>query len=297
MNNNTIFKGIATALITPFKANGEVDYDTYGRLIDWQIESGIDALVSCGTTGEGPTLSDEEHKEVVRYCVERAAGRVPVIAGTGSNDTAYAVELTKFSCEVGADAMLVVTPYYNKATQKGLIASFTAIADASTKPLILYNVPSRTGCAIQSATYAALADHPMIQGIKEANGNISSVVETMSLVQGRLDMYSGNDDQIVPIMSMGGMGCISVLSNIMPRETCEIARRFFAGDISGAAQLQMKYLPLINALFCEVNPIPVKAAIAAMGWCEDVLRLPLTPMEDANREKLLALMRAEGLIG
>jgi len=297
MNNNTIFKGIATALITPFKANGEVDYDAYGRLIDWQIESGIDALVSCGTTGEGPTLSDEEHKEVVRYCVERTAGRVPVIAGTGSNDTAYAIELTEFSCDVGADAMLVVTPYYNKATQKGLIASFTAIADASTKPLILYNVPSRTGCAIQPATYAALADHPMIQGIKEANGNISSVVETMSLVQGKLDMYSGNDDQIVPIMSMGGLGCISVLSNIMPRETCEIARRFFAGDVAGAAQLQMKYLPLINALFCEVNPIPVKAAMAAMGWCEDILRLPLTPMEDANREKLLALMRAEGLIG
>jgi len=295
--NQSIFKGIATALITPFKANGEVDYDAYGRLIDWQIESGIDALVSCGTTGEGPTLTDEEHKEVVRYCVERTAGRVPVIASTGSNDTAYAIELTKFSCDVGADAMLVVTPYYNKATQKGLIASFEAIADASTKPLILYNVPSRTGCAIQSATYAALADHPMIQGIKEANGNISSVVETMSLVQGRLDMYSGNDDQIVPILSMGGMGCISVLSNIMPRETCEITRRWFAGDTAGAAQLQMKYLQLINALFCEVNPIPVKAACAAMGLCEDILRLPLTCMEDNNREKLLNLMRREGLIG
>ena len=295
--NNSIFRGIATALITPFKANGEVDYDAYGRLIDWQIDCGIDALVSCGTTGEGPTLSDEEHKEVVRYCVERTAGRVPVIAGTGSNDTAYAIELTKFSCEVGADAMLVVTPYYNKATQKGLIASFEAIADASTKPLILYNVPSRTGCGIQPSTYAALAKHPMIQGIKEANGNISSVVETMSLVHGRLDMYSGNDDQIVPILSMGGAGCISVLSNIMPRETCEITRRFFAGDVAGAAELQMKYVPLINALFSEVNPIPVKAAMAAMGWCEDILRLPLTPMEEATRAKLLSLMRQEGLIG
>ena len=294
--NNSIFRGIATALITPFKANGEVDYDAYGCILDWQIDSGIDALVSCGTTGEGPTLSDEEHKEVVRYCVERTAGRVPVIAGTGSNDTAYAVELTKFSCDVGADAMLVVTPYYNKATQKGLIASFEAIADASTKPLILYNVPSRTGCGIAPATYAALAGHPMIQGIKEANGNISSVVETMSLVQGKLDMYSGNDDQIVPILSMGGAGCISVLSNIMPRETCEITRRWFAGDAAGAAQLQMKYVQLINALFCEVNPIPVKAAMAAMGWCEDILRLPLTPMEEANRAKLMNLMRAEGLI-
>ena len=295
--SNTIFKGIATALITPFTASGEVDYETYGRLIDWQIESGIDALVSCGTTGEGPTLSDAEHKEVVRFCVERANGRVPVIAGTGSNDTAYAIELTKFACDAGADAMLVVTPYYNKATQKGLIASFSAIADASTRPLILYNVPSRTGCNIQPATYAALADHPNIQAIKEANGNISSVVETMSLVQGRLDLYSGNDDQIVPILSMGGAGCISVLSNILPRETCEITRRFFAGDVAGAAQLQMKYLPLVNALFSEVNPIPVKAAMAAMGWGENVLRLPLTPMEDASREKLFTLMRREGLIG
>lgn len=294
---NTIFKGIATALITPFKENGAVDYEAYGRLIDWQIESGVDALVSCGTTGEGPTLSDAEHKQAIRYCVERTAGRVPVIAGTGSNDTAYAIELTKFSCDVGADAMLVVTPYYNKATQKGLIQSFTAIADASSKPLILYNVPSRTGCGIQPATYAALADHPMIQAIKEANGNISSIVETMSLVHGKLDLYSGNDDQIVPILSMGGAGCISVLSNILPRESCEITRRYFAGDVAGAAELQMKYLPLIQALFCEVNPIPVKAAMAQMGWCEDILRLPLTCMEPANRERLFALMRREGLIG
>ena len=295
--NQSIFKGIATALITPFTESGEVDYEAYGRIIDWQIESGIDALVSCGTSGEGPTLSDEEHKEVVRFCVERAAGRVPVIAGTGSNDTSYAIELTRYACEVGADAMLVVTPYYNKATQEGLYRSFTAIADASTKPLILYNVPSRTGCNIQPATYARLAEHENIRAIKEANGNISSIVETLSLVGGKLDMYSGNDDQIVPILSMGGAGCISVLSNILPRETCEICRRFFAGDIQGAAQLQMRYLPLINALFCEVNPIPAKAAMAAMGFCADVLRLPLTPMEDANRARLLSCMRKEGLIG
>ncbi|MGN0184028.1 MAG: 4-hydroxy-tetrahydrodipicolinate synthase [Aristaeellaceae bacterium] len=295
--NQSIFKGIATALITPFTASGEVDYDAYGRLIDWQIESGIDAIVSCGTSGEGPTLSDAEHKEVVRYAVERANGRVPVIAGTGSNDTAYAVELTKFASEVGADAMLVVTPYYNKATQEGLYRSFMTIADASTKPLILYNVPSRTGCNIQPATYLRLSGHENIQAIKEANGNISAIVETMSLVHGKLDLYSGNDDQIVPILSMGGLGCISVLSNLLPKETCEITRRYFAGDVAGAAELQMRYVPLIQALFCEVNPIPAKAAMAAMGYCEDVLRLPLTPMESANRERLLACMRREGLIG
>lgn len=292
---STIFNGIATALITPFASDGSVDYAALGRIIDWQIASGIDALVACGTTGEGPTLTDDEHKGVIRYTVERAAGRVPVIAGTGSNDHAYAEELTRYACEVGADAMLVVTPYYNKATQNGLIQSFSRLADLSTKPLILYNVPSRTGCNIAPATYARLAEHGNIQAIKEANGSISSIVETASLVGDRLDIYSGNDDQIVPILSMGGKGCISVLSNIMPRETCEITRRWFAGDTAGAAQLQMKYLALVSALFCEVNPIPVKAAMAAMGWCENILRLPLTCMEAPNREKLLGLMRAEGL--
>ena len=294
--SNPIFKGIATALITPFKADGSVDFDAYGRIIDWQIESGIDALVSCGTSGENPTLSDEEHQAVLKYAVERTAGRVPLIAGTGSNDTHHAIEMTKYACSIGADAVLVVTPYYNKATQNGLIQSFTAIADASTVPVILYNVPSRTGCGIQPATYVKLAEHPKIQAIKEANGNISSIVETLSLVKGKLDLYSGNDDQIVPIMAMGGLGCISVLSNVLPKETCDIARRYFAGDIAGAAELQMRYLPLINALFCEVNPIPAKAAMAAMGLCEDVLRLPLTPMEPANRERLLNAMRKEGII-
>jgi len=293
--SNTIFQGIATALITPFDTNNNVDYEALGRIIDWQIASGIDALVACGTTGEGPTLTDEEHKEVIRFTVERTAGKVPVIAGTGSNDIAYAEELTRFSCDVGADAMLVVTPYYNKATQNGLYKSFMHLADISTKPLILYNVPSRTGCNITPATYARLAEHENIQAIKEANGNISSIVETASLIGDKMDIYSGNDDQIVPILSMGGKGCISVLSNIMPRETCEITRRWFSGDVAGAAQLQMKYLQLVNALFCEVNPIPVKAAMAAMGWCEDILRLPLTNMEEPNRAKLLELMRAEGL--
>ena len=292
---DSIFRGIATALITPFR-NGEVDYDTFGRLIDWQIENGIDALVICGTTGEGSTLSDEEHKACIRFAVERAAGRTVIIAGTGSNDTNYAINLTKYSCDVGADAMLVVTPYYNKATQRGLVESFYAIADASTKPMIVYNVPSRTGCNIQPQTYLKLAEHENIRGIKEANGDISSVVETQSLLRGKLDLYSGNDDQLVPILAMGGAGCISVLSNLMPRQTREICDRFWAGDVAGAAKLQCDYLPLINALFSEVNPIPVKAAMAAMGFGENSLRLPLTCMEQAHAEVLLRLMREQGLI-
>ena len=292
---DSIFRGIATAWITPFR-NGEVDDDTFGRLIDWQIENGIDALVICGTTGEGSTLSDKEHKACIRFAVERAAGRTVIIAGTGSNDTNYAINLTKYSCDVGADAMLVVTPYYNKATQRGLVESFYAIADASTKPMIVYNVPSRTGCNIQPQTYLKLAEHENIRGIKEANGDISSVVETQSLLRGKLDLYSGNDDQLVPILAMGGAGCISVLSNLMPRQTREICDRFWDGDIAGAAKLQCDYLPLINALFSEVNPIPVKAAMAAMGFGENSLRLPLTCMEQAHAEVLLRLMREQGLI-
>jgi len=292
----TIFSGIATALITPFDEKGRVDFDQYGRIIDWQIEEGIDAIVSCGTTGEGPTLSDDEHKAVVKFAVERAAGRVPVIAGTGSNDTAYAVELSRYASDVGADGLLVVTPYYNKATQKGLVASFTAIADASDVPIILYNVPSRTSCAIAPETYLELSKHENIVGIKEANGDIAKIVETVSLVGEDLDLYSGNDDHMVPIFAMGGKGCISTMSNIMPAQTREIYTLFEQGDLKGAAALQAHYFPLIRALFSEVNPIPVKAAMAAMGMCRDILRLPLTSMESANRDKLYALMQAEGLI-
>ena len=295
MKNEPIFRGVATALITPLTENG-VDFDRLGKLIDWQIDEGINAIVIAGTTGEGSTLTDEEHREAIRYSVERAAGRVPIIAGTGSNDTAYAIDLTKYACEVGADAMLVVTPYYNKATQKGLIAMYTAIADASTKPIILYNVPSRTGCSIEPSTYKALAKHPMIAAIKEANGNISKIVETTALVGDELDIYSGNDDQIVPIMAMGGLGVISVLSNIMPRKTVELCNKWFAGDIEGARAMQCELLPLINALFCEVNPIPVKAAMAAMGWCDGTIRLPLTPMEEEHWAKLRALMQEQGLL-
>lgn len=291
---NTVFKGVATALITPLTENG-IDFDAFGRLIDWQIEEGINALVVCGTTGEASTLTDDEHRAAISFAVERAHGRVPIIAGTGSNDTAYALELTKHACEAGADAILVTTPYYNKATQKGLIKMYTAIADESSVPVILYNVPSRTGVNIEPATYQALADHPNIVAIKEANGNISKIVETMSLVHNKLDLYSGNDDQIVPLMSLGGIGVISVISNLLPRETVELTNRYFAGDVKGAAELQYKYHYLIDALFCEVNPIPVKAAMAAMGYCEDYLRLPLTPMEDATREKLLKAMRDVGI--
>ena len=295
MKKDPIFRGAATALITPLTARG-IDFEAFGRLIDWQIESGVDALVIAGTTGEGSTLTDEEHRAAISFSVQRTAGRVPVIAGTGSNDTDYAISLSRYACEAGADALLVVTPYYNKATQKGLVTMFTAIADAVTKPVILYNVPSRTGVNIEPATYAALAGHPNIAAIKEANGNISKIVETAALVGDKLDIYSGNDDQIVPILSMGGQGVISVLSNLLPGEISELCHRFFRGDVAGSARMQTELLPLINALFCEVNPIPVKAAMAAMGWCENYLRLPLTPMEDAHWQALRALMAARGLL-
>lgn len=292
---NTVFTGAATAIITPMTESG-VDYESFGRLIDWQIASGVHAIVAAGTTGEGSTLSDKEHKEVLRFCVERVAGRIPVIAGTGSNDTAYAIELTRYACEIGCDAMLLVTPYYNKATQKGLIASFTAIADASTKPCILYNVPSRTGCNLLPASVAVLANHPNIVGIKEASGNISQIAQVAALCGDKIDIYSGNDDQIVPILSLGGVGVISVLSNVLPAETERICDLFLAGKVKESAALQLKYLPLIDALFSEVNPIPVKAAMTAMGYCKNILRLPLTPMEEAHEEHLLGLMKENGAI-
>ena len=294
MTKKPIFTGAATALVTPLTENG-VDYAAFEKLINWQIESGIDALVICGTTGEASTLTDEEHRQVLKFAAEVVSGRVPIIAGTGSNDTDYAIDMTKYACSLGYDAMLVVTPYYNKTTQKGLIAMFKAIADASTKPLILYNVPSRTGVNIEPATYAALADHPMICGIKEAGGNISKIVETAALVGDKLTIYSGNDDQMVPILACGGKGVISVLSNVLPKETSDICKTLFAGNVKEAMDMQIKYLPLTNALFCEVNPIPVKAAMAALGFCENYLRLPLIPMEDAHEQMLLQKMRDLGL--
>jgi len=291
---NTVFTGAATAIVTPLNEKG-IDFEKFGELIEWQIAQGIDAIVAVGTTGEGATLNDEEHKQAIKFCVEKVNGRIPVIAGTGSNDIAYAIELTKYACEVGADAMLLVTPYYNKATQKGLIQSFTAIADASTKPCILYNVPSRTGCNLLPATCAVLAEHPNIVAVKEASGNISQIAQVAALCGDKLDIYSGNDDQIVPILSLGGKGVISVLSNVLPYETSQMCHRFFAGDVEGARKMQLQYLSLVDALFCEVNPIPVKAAMAAMGLCENYLRLPLTPMEPQNEAKLLSLMRENGI--
>lgn len=292
---NAVFTGAATAIVTPLTKDG-IDYEQFGRLIDWQIEAGVSAIVAVGTTGEGSTLTDAEHKEAIKFCVDKVGGRVPVIAGTGSNDTAYAIELTRFSCEVGADAMLLVTPYYNKATQKGLIESFKAIADASTKPCILYNVPSRTGCNLLPESVAVLADHPNIVGIKEACGNISQVAELCALVADKIAVYSGNDDQIVPILSLGGVGVISVLSNIMPAETQKMCSDYMSGNVEAARRAQLDLLPLINALFCEVNPIPVKAAVAAMGYCENYLRLPLTTMEPEHEAKLLELMKEQNLI-
>ena len=294
MTKNPIFRGAATALVTPMTAEG-VDYPALEKLINWQIDSGIDALVICGTTGEASTLNDEEHKAVLKFAIDAAKGRVTMIAGTGSNDTAHAIDMTQYACSIGYDAMLVVTPYYNKTTQRGLIAMFTAIADASTKPLILYNVPSRTGVNIEPATYAALADHPMIAAIKEASGNISKVVETAALVGDKLDIYSGNDDQIVPILACGGSGVISVLSNVLPKETSELCHTFFRGDVKTAMDMQIKYLPLTNALFCEVNPIPAKAAMAALGFCENYVRLPLVPMEEGHEQMLRQRMRDLGL--
>ncbi len=292
--HKTVFTGAATAIITPFR-NGKVDYEAFGRLIDWQIDSGISAIVAAGTTGEGSTLTDSEHREVIKFCVEKTAGRVPVIAGTGSNDTAYAVDLTKFACDVGADAMLLVTPYYNKATQKGLVESFTAVADISTKPVILYNVPSRTGCNILPATAKILSQHENIAGIKEASGNISQIAETAALCGDDLDIYSGNDDQIVPVLSLGGKGVISVLSNLLPSETDRICQDYFAGKTEEARKAQLKYLSLVSALFSEVNPIPVKAAMAAMGFGENELRLPLTRLEKEHEEVLFGLMREQGI--
>lgn len=295
MTTNPIFTGVATALITPMTERG-VDYPALRRLIDDQIANGIPALVIAGTTGEGATLSDEEHKALVSFSVECAAGRCKIIAGTGSNDTAYAVSLSRYCCDAGADALLVVTPYYNKATQAGLVKMYETIADAVTKPIIVYNVPSRTGVGIQPETYLRLAEHPNIRAIKEANGNISAIAETMALIGDKLDLYSGNDDQITPILSLGGVGVISVLSNVAPRETIAICDAFFKGDVAESACLQLQYLPLIKALFSEVNPIPVKAAMAAQGFCENFLRLPLTQMEQAHEDVLLSEMRRQGLL-
>ncbi len=290
----TVFTGAATALITPMK-NGGIDYEKFSEVVEFQIAHKIDALVVCGTTGESSTLTDAEHRDLIKFCVEKVAGRVPVIAGTGSNDTDYAIDLSKFACEVGVDALLQVTPYYNKTTQRGLIKHFFAVADAVNKPIILYNVPSRTGVNIKPETYAELCKHENIAATKEASGNLSAVAEIRYLCGDSLDVYSGNDDQIIPIMSLGGKGVISVLSNILPAETHKICADFLNGDIKSASDSQINYIPLINSLFCEVNPIPVKTAMNLLGFCSEEIRLPLCEMEDSNKSRLIKDMKAAGL--
>ena len=291
----TLFTGMATAIVTPMKADGAVDYEAMGRFIDFQIENGINALVVMGTTGENATLEPEEQKEVIAFTVKKTAGRVPVIAGTGTNNTAHVLENTKNACEVGVDGILVVTPYYNKATQAGLIKHFTMIADASEVPVILYNVPGRTGCALTPKTVAALAEHPNIVGLKEATGNMAQMVEIMHLCGDKIDVYSGEDALTVPMMAMGAAGTISVLSNVAPKASVAMTDACLAGDYKTAAKMQADFLPLINALFSEVNPIPAKAGVSAMGFGEENLRLPLTPMEEKTRAVLYAEMRKLGI--
>jgi len=286
---NTVFTGTATAIITPFDENG-VDYDAFARLIDDQIEQGIRAIVVVGTTGEGSTLTDREHEDVVSFCVRRVAHRVPVIAGTGSNNTAHAIERTQTACRAGVDAVLLVTPYYNKTTQRGLVAHYRAIADASDRPCILYNVPVRTGLNMKAETAAILADHPRIAAVKEASGDISQVAKIRALCGDRLDVYSGCDDQTVPILSLGGTGVISVAANVLPGQMSRLCDAWFAGEAARAAEIPLKLLAVMNQLMSETNPIPVKAACAHLGLGENRLRLPLVPMEKENEEKLIHLL-------
>lgn len=294
MRKNTIFKGMATAMVTPMTAAG-VDYEALGRFIDFQLSSGINALVAVGTTGESATLSPQERNEVIRFTVERVNGRVPVIAGTGTNNTAHAISYTENACDIGADAVLVVTPYYNKATQAGLIAHFTAIADKSTKPVILYNVPSRTGCNLLPATVAELAKHPNIAALKEASGNMAQIVEIFARCGDLIDVYSGEDAITIPMMAMGAKGAISVLSNVAPAQSVAMTDAFFAGKLEDAARMQCQYLNLINDLFCEVSPAPAKAGVSAMGFGEENIRLPLIPMSEENRQRMFCRMRELGV--
>ena len=290
----TIFEGMATAIVTPMTRDG-IDFDALGRFIDFQIESGINAIVVMGTTGENATIEYADQKEIIRYTVERVNHRVPVIAGTGTNNTDHVLHNTRNACEVGADAILVVTPYYNKATQNGLYQHFWTIADASTVPVILYNVPGRTGCNLLPRTVARLAEHPNIVAIKEATGNMAQMVEIIHLCGDKIDVYSGEDALTVPMMAMGAKGTISVLSNVAPRESVAMTDACRAGDFKTAAKMQADLLPLINALFSEVNPIPAKAAVSAMGFGQENLRLPLTPMEDNTRAVLYAEMKKLGI--
>ncbi len=293
---NTVFTGAGVAIVTPMNADGSINWDEFGRIIDFQIDNGTDAIIVCGTTGESATMTDEEHVECIRYCIDRVNKRVPVIAGTGSNDTKYAVDLSKEAEKLGADALLVVTPYYNKTSQRGLIAHFTAIADSVNIPIILYNVPSRTGVNIALDTYITLSKHRNIAAVKEASGNISAIAKIIEACGNDLDVYSGNDDQIVPIMALGGKGVISVLSNVMPKETHEITQLCLDNNVAEAAKMQIKYLELANNLFIDVNPIPVKEAMNLMGFNAGECRLPLLKMEQSKIDTLSASMKKVGLI-
>lgn len=293
----SVFKGAGVAIVTPMKANGEVNYEAFAKLVEFQIANGTDAIIVCGTTGEASTLTHEEHLNVIKYCVEVVAGRIPVIAGTGSNCTETAIYLSQEAEKYGVDGLLVVSPYYNKATQNGLYAHFKAVADSVKIPVILYNVPSRTGCNIQPSTVVRLCnDVENIVGVKEASGNISQVAELASLAKGKVDIYSGNDDQIVPLLSLGGIGVISVLSNVAPQQTHDICRKYFDGDVAESCQMQLDAIELCSALFCEVNPIPVKKALNLMGMEAGPLRMPLSEMEDANAARLEKAMKAYGIL-
>lgn len=293
----TLFEGAGVALVTPFKENGEVNYEKLEEIVEEQIAGGTDAIIACGTTGEASTMTHEEHLDVIEYICRVTKKRIPVVAGTGSNCTETAVYLSAEAEKRGADGLLLVSPYYNKATQKGLMAHFTAVADAVKIPVILYNIPGRTGVTIKPETIAALCrDVDNIVGVKEASGNFSAIATLMSLSDGKVDLYSGNDDQIVPLLSLGGKGVISVLSNVAPRQTHDICASYFAGDVKTSAALQLKAIPLITELFSEVNPIPVKAAMNMMGKGVGPLRMPLTEMEPQNQEKLKKAMTAYGIL-
>ena len=292
-----IFEGAGVALVTPFKANGDVNYDKLEEILEEQITGGTDAIVICGTTGEASTMSPEEHLSVIKYGCEVVKGRIPVVAGTGSNCTREAVYMSQKAEEAGADGVLLVTPYYNKATQNGLIAHFTTIAEAIKIPALLYHIPGRTGVTMKPETIVSLCKNvPNIVGVKEASGNFSSIATMMNMADGCIDVYSGNDDQIVPLLSMGGKGVISVLSNVAPKQTHDICQKFFDGDVKGSLQMQLDAIPLISALFSEVNPIPVKAAMNMMGKEVGPLRLPLTEMEDAHKEVLKQAMKSYGIL-
>lgn len=292
-----LFEGAGVALVTPFKENGEVNYEKLEEIVEEQIAGGTDAIIACGTTGEASTMTHEEHLEVIEYICRVTKKRIPVVAGTGSNCTETAVYLSAEAEKRGADGLLLVSPYYNKATQKGLMAHFTAVADAVKIPVILYNIPGRTGVTIKPETIAALCkDVDNIVGVKEASGNFSAIATLMSLSDGKVDLYSGNDDQIVPLLSLGGKGVISVLSNVAPRQTHDICASYFAGNVKTSASLQLKAIPLITELFSEVNPIPVKAAMNMMGKGVGPLRMPLTEMEPQNQEKLKKAMADYGIL-